>query len=184
MELHYISRSDYRIKSSNDEYLKQFGSFYLIPEGGSNLLAIKGIKEFALMLNIDCDYLCCPVGTGGTLSGLIEGTSSDKKLIGFSVLKGGEFLTEDVRRLSEKSKITANWKLISDYHFGGYAKSSYQLEMFIADFKKEHGIPLDKIYTGKMMAGIYDLIKKGFFERGSTILAIHTGGMLSSTYKS
>jgi 1-aminocyclopropane-1-carboxylate deaminase len=183
MELHYISRSDYRVKSSTDEYLKKFGSFYLIPEGGTNPLAIKGIKEFALILDLDYDYLCCPVGTGGTLSGLIEGTPSNKRLIGFSVLKGGEFLKDDINRLSKKSGASSNWRLISDYHFGGYAKSSHQLEMFMTDFEKEQGIPLDKIYTGKMMAGIYDLLRKGFFERGSTILAIHTGGLQSSAYK-
>lgn len=177
MELHYLSRDAYRTKTSSDHYFKQFGDFYSIPEGGSNLLAVKGIREFASTLNIDYDYICCAVGTGGTLSGLIEGVSENKEIIGFSVLKGSEFLTDEIKKLSTKSKHLSNWQLITDYHFGGYAKKTTQLLEFITSFRTTHKIPLDFVYTAKMMSGVYDLIAKGFFKRGSTLLAIHTGGL-------
>ncbi len=177
MELHYISRTHYRSKSASDIYLNKFNNFYWIPEGGSNFQAVKGVKEFASSLHVDYDYLCCPVGTGGTLSGLIEGTTPEKTILGFAVLKAPEFLNDEVRRLSEKSNDALNWHLVSDYHFGGYAKTPASLLHFIENFQELHKVPLDKIYTGKMMAGIYDLLAKGFFKRGSTILAIHTGGL-------
>lgn len=183
MQLHYISRSAYRTKSTDNDYLKKFGNFYLIPEGGSNALAVKGIKEFVSTIHIHYDYMCCPVGTGGTLSGLIEGAPSDKTVVGFPVLKGAGFLINDIRSLSEKSRVISNWQLMFDYHYGGYAKSTAQLIGFIENFEAHHSVPLEKIYTGKMMAGIYDLLQKGFFKRGSTILAIHTGGIQRASTK-
>src|SRR5688572_8071409 len=176
MELHYVSRDAYRSKSTKP-IVDNFDNFYLIPEGGSNLLAVKGVREFAAKLNTPFEYLCCAVGTGGTLSGLIEGLSPEKKILGFPTLKGAEFLTEEIKKLSERSKHLSNWELVHDYHFGGYAKSTPQLMQFIELFKTIHDIPLEFVYTGKMMAGIYHLISSGYFSRGSTILAIHTGGL-------
>lgn len=176
MSLHYVSRGLYRTKTSSqfmDALKQQFGDFYLIPEGGTNVLAVKGATEFAQTLNTDFDYVCCPVGTGGTLAGLIEGLP-EKKVIGFPVLKGGEFLVNDIRALTS---VKGNWNVVSDYHFGGYAKTNSALEQFIRTFEANHAIPLDQVYTGKMMAGIYDLVQKGHFVKGNTILAIHTGGL-------
>lgn len=177
MDLSYISRGAYRTKSHDDSFLKGYTNYYLIPEGGSNSLAVKGVKEFAQSLNVEYGYLCCPVGTGGTIAGLIEGLPSGKTIIGFPVLKGAEFLVEEINRLSVESRSRSNWRLMFDYHFGGYAKSNEQLTAFMNQFNTNHYIPLEKIYTGKMMAGIYDLMSKGFFEPGSTILAVHTGGL-------
>ncbi len=182
MELHYVSRSAYRTKSETDNYLERFENFYWIPEGGSNLLAVKGVMEFAAAISIPYDYLCCPVGTGGTLSGFVEGAAADKKIIGFAVLKGAEFLDEEIHKLSKKSRNSSSWRIVHDYHFGGYAKSDLKLGRFMEEFTTAHVIPLDPIYTGKMMAGIYDLLSKGFFARGSTILAIHTGGLQTNRY--
>ena len=176
MSLHYVSRELYRTKTSSQFMYaleQQFGDFYLIPEGGTNILAVKGATEFAQTLNTDFDYVCCPVGTGGTLAGLIEGLP-EKKVIGFSVLKGGEFLANDIQALTT---VKGNWNVVSDYHFGGYAKTNSALEQFIRTFEANHAILLDQVYTGKMMAGIYDLIQKGHFVKGNTILAIHTGGL-------
>jgi len=176
MSLNYVSRELYRTKTSSqfmDALEQQFGGFYLIPEGGTNALAVKGATEFAQTLNMDFDNVCCPVGTGATLAGLINGLP-EKKVIGFSVLKGGEFLTEDIQALTS---LNGNWSVMTDYHFGGYAKTNSALEQFIRTFQAKHAIPLDQVYTGKMMAGIYDLIQKGHFVRGNTILAIHTGGL-------
>jgi 1-aminocyclopropane-1-carboxylate deaminase len=177
MQLHYISRVAYRQRSSEDDYLKNFKDFYLIPEGGSNSLAVKGVSEFGKKLTVDYDYLCCAVGTGGTLAGLIEGVDASKKIIGFPVLKDGKFLINEIKNLSVKSRSSSNWELIYDYHFGGYAKKTNQLLAFIENFKIQYKVPLEFVYTGKMMAGIYDLVGKRFFRSGSTILAIHSGGL-------
>ena len=123
------------------------------------------------------EYICCAVGTGGTISGLIEGLPDDKIIIGFAALKGGEFLADEIKTLSVKSKYNTNWQVLHDFHFGGYAKSTPALAQFIERFKMMHNIPLEFVYTGKMMFGIYELLTKGFFKRGSTILAIHSGGL-------
>jgi 1-aminocyclopropane-1-carboxylate deaminase len=178
MRLLYISRHAYRDKTDPlfVEQLKiSYGDFYMIPEGGSNELAVKGLEQFAKELNCDADYICCPVGTGGTMAGIIRGLDGSQKIIGFSALKGGAFLNEAVRILSGKNQ--SNWEINTDYHFGGYAKSTTSLDMFVKRFMEVHQVPLEFIYTGKMMSGIFDLAAKGFFARGSTVLAIHTGGI-------
>ncbi len=176
MTLHYVSREAYRSKNNIVQDFIQGEGFYSIPEGGSNFLAVKGVREFSKTLD-DYDYLCCPVGTGGTLAGLIEGAKSTKKILGFPVLKESQFLFNEIRRLCSNETKSSNWKLIRDYHFGGYAKATPELLRFMETFSNKHNIPLEFVYTAKMMAGIYDLISKGFFQRGETILAIHTGGM-------
>ena len=181
MKLHYVSREVYRNKTDAsfiEQLHNQFGGFYLIPEGGTNELAVKGCAEFArqLMSEVDFDYLCLPIGTGGTIAGMIEGVDESKKIIGFSSLKGGTFLEDEIRKYTAKK----NWQLVYDYHFGGYAKVTNELTEFMNEFEKQFDIPLDPIYTAKMMFGIMDLIKKNFFKSGSTILVIHTGGLQGS----
>jgi 1-aminocyclopropane-1-carboxylate deaminase len=175
MVLKFISREAYRHKSSA-EFLRQlkqeFGDFFLLPEGGTNVLAVKGCEEILTVDDAKFDYICCPVGTGGTISGLINSSGIHQKILGFPALKG-DFLQEEISKFATKS----NWKLILDYHFGGYAKINPELISFINSFKNNYNIPLDPIYTGKMMFGIFDLVEKGFFPEGSKILAIHTGGL-------
>ncbi len=180
MKLKYVSREEYRDKAE-ESFIQtlhdQFGDFYLIPEGGTNELAIKGMTEFgeALINEVNFDYLCLPIGTGGTLAGIVRGMDGRKKVAGFSALKGGGFLVDDVRKWT--SDTFNNWNIIEDYHFGGYAKTTSELNNFMKEFETQHQLPLDQVYTAKMMFGIFDLIQKGFFKRGSTVLAIHTGGL-------
>ena len=175
MQFKFVTREAYRNKLENDfiENLKlEFGDFYLVPEGGTNQLAVKGCEE---ILNIDdegFDFICCCVGTGGTISGLINASKSHQKILGFPALKG-DFIREDIRKFAKKE----NWDLITDYHFGGYGKIKPELITSINDFKRKYNIPLDPVYTGKMMYGIFDLIEKQFFPKDSKILAIHTGGL-------
>jgi 1-aminocyclopropane-1-carboxylate deaminase len=175
MEFHFISRSAYKEKSSS-KFLKElkdkFGSFYLLPEGGTNELAIKGCEEILTTKDLKFDYICCAVGTGGTISGIINSSQKNQQILGFSALKG-DFLKDDVSKLVSKS----NWEIQTDYHFGGYAKVTKDLVEFINNFKAETGILLDPIYNGKMMFGIFDLMKKGYFSKNTSILAIHTGGL-------
>lgn len=178
----YIDRKSYRNKYDKGliQTLKEkFGDFYLIPEGGSNYLAIKGCAEIIPSIKTEFNFVCSACGTGGTLAGLILGLNSKSFALGFSVLKGGEFLYQNVRSLLlhyQKENLD-NWQINLDYHFGGYAKTNKELNNFCAEFKVKHNIPIEPIYTGKMFYGIYDLIKKNFFPANSKIVALHTGGL-------
>lgn len=182
MQIHYISREEYRNKTSEefiDTLNKQFNNFFLIPEGGSNELGILGCKEIIQNIPIDFDYVCCPCGTGATLTGIILSLGNNQTAIGFQVLKAENYIKNEVIQWLEKfnSPKQNNFHIEESYHFGGYAKVNSQLIEFASGFEKENNIPLDYIYTGKMMFGIYDMIEKGHFEKGKTIIAIHTGGI-------
>ena len=175
MELHYVSRHDYRAKKSFNFLKKlkvQFGEFYLIDEGGTNEFAIQGSAEILGEHDIQ-DYICCAVGTGGTIAGIIRSASSNQIVIGFPAVKGPNFLQVAIKGWTSKK----NWVLVNDYSCGGYAKINKSLLNVIDQFYKIHNIPLDVVYTGKMMTGILDLVSKDYFPKGSTILAIHTGGL-------
>lgn len=175
MKLVFVSRKQYKRKDSEaflEEFRQMYGDFYLLPEGGTNASAVKGCEEILTEKDKEFDIICCPVGTGGTVSGLINASSENQQILGFSALKGN-FLRSEISKFSKKN----NWELIIDYHFGGYAKVNRKLVEFINDFKSETGIQLDPVYTGKMMFGIFDLIKKGKFSKNTCILAIHTGGL-------
>ncbi len=180
MKLHYISRSVYRQKGEVwfiEKLKEQFGEFYLIPEGGSNSLAVKGCIEIKEDIDIVYDVICTPVGTGGTLAGLITSHNEDIEVLGFSALKGEGFIEKEVRKLLTGYRDNNNWKINSKYHFGGYAKIKPELVQFISSFHQKHGAVLDPIYTGKMMFGLYDMIDQGTFQQGTTIVALHTGGL-------
>jgi 1-aminocyclopropane-1-carboxylate deaminase len=178
MRLHFISREMYRNKETISfiEGLKElFGDFYLLPEGGSNELAVKGCSEILNNETDPFDYVCCSCGTGATLAGVILSLKANQQAIGFSSLKGGKILEDNVRKyIGDHSN---DWSINHDFHFGGYAKTTPELLNFVKQFKKQNNIPLDNIYTGKMVSGIYDLIKKGYFKRDQKIIALHTGGI-------
>lgn len=176
MHFDFISRQEYRNKTNIDfiEKLKaKYGDFYLIPEGGTNDLAIKGCQEILVDADKKFNYICTSVGTGGTITGLINSAKKHQSILGFPALKGN-FIEKEIKQLTNKSQ---NWRLINDYHFGGYAKYKPELFLFINDFKRDTNILLDPIYTGKMLFGILEMIKKNSFKRGTKILAIHTGGI-------
>jgi 1-aminocyclopropane-1-carboxylate deaminase len=175
MKFEFVTREVYRTKTTPlfIEKLKGYYSdFYLVPEGGTNSLAVKGCEEILTTEDADFTHICCAIGTGGTISGIINSANANQKIIGFPALKG-DFLSDDIRKFVSNS----NWEVQLDYHFGGYAKINEVLIRFINDFYKQTNIPLDPIYTGKMMFGIVDLINKGYFPKGAKILAIHTGGL-------
>lgn len=190
MELHFVSREEYRKKDASflpgvtDDY-------YILPEGGTNELAVKGCSEIISLINIPFDYICCTLGTGGTITGIISSLRENQKAIGFPVLKGGEFLKNEIEKLVTSSEVLSlraksrsenqQYELINDYHFGGYAKKNEELLNFIADYKSKYNIQLDFVYTGKMMFGVFDLVRKDFFEKGATVIAVHTGGLFQFT---
>lgn len=175
MRFKFVTRTEYRTKDSA-VFLRQleeeFGHFYLVPEGGTNEEAIKGTEEILQEGDATYDYVCCAVGTGGTIAGIINSSFAHQIIMGFPVLKG-DFLQEEIKKYTAKE----NWMLQTDYHFGGYAKYNADLLEFIGEFKQKTGILLDPIYTGKLLFGIFDLIMQGQFKNNSKILAIHTGGL-------
>jgi len=175
MQFEFVSREEYRHKTEAGflEKLKhEFGDFYLVPEGGTNELAIKGCEEILTKEDAQFDFVCCAVGTGGTISGIINSILPHQKVLGFPALKG-DFLKNEIRNFAQNE----NWELISDYHFGGYGKVNPELIAFINQFYKDNKVPLDPIYTGKMVFGVMDLIEKNYFPESSKILLIHTGGI-------
>lgn len=181
MKLHYISRSAYRNKNE-EEFIenikKEFGDFYLIPEGGTNALAIKGTAEILSVAERGFSHICTSIGTGGTFSGLAKSIGPDQELIGFSSLKG-DFIRDEIQSLLTQFNIHPKGKIqiLNQYHFGGYGKHSGDLLDFIRWFYKEFQIPLDPIYTGKMVYGLLDQIKNSLIPSGSKVLILHTGGI-------
>ena len=194
MQLHYITRTEYRQKNEAlfIQNLKQkFGNVYILPEGGSNALAIKGCKEIVdeiyLQLDRPFDTICCASGTGATLAGLISAIKPAPRkhqpwAIGFSALKGGHFLNDEVNNfLNNKTtatdRYTDNWRIESSFHFGGYAKINDELIHFMQTFQSQYDFALDAVYTGKMFYGIFKLIQNKTFKPGTTIIALHSGGL-------
>ncbi len=182
MKLVYMDRKTYRDKTSAlllERLHKRFGDFYLLPEGGSNQLAIKGCAEIITEIDDPFDLITVACGTGATLAGIASALETDQNAIGFAALKGATFLNNDIASmLADYGRPDCdNWHIETGYHFGGYAKTSPELFAFIRLFKSEFGITLDTAYTGKMFYGLFDLIGKGTFDRGTRIIAVHTGGI-------
>ena len=176
MQLNFVSRTKYRLRHQA-EYLQQLQQQYpqafIIPEGGSNALAIQGTQEILSPDDLEnYDVICCAVGTGGTLAGIIESSSEQQHVLGFSALKG-DFLKHDIQQWTDKS----NWSLTDAYCCGGYAKITPKLLHFMQQFEQQHHIPLEQVYTAKMMMGLLDLIQYHHFPAHTRILAIHTGGL-------
>lgn len=177
MELHFVSREEYKQKDSTD-FLQnlsiQFQNPYIIPEGGTNALAIKGTATIHDFIPQHYDLITACFGTGGTLAGLIKGKAAHQNILGFSVLKG-DWVKDELRTLLDKEY--ENWTISSSYHFGGYAKWKPELIAFIQEFYEKTGIPLDPIYTGKMMYGLMMEWKKDRISTVNRILCIHSGGL-------
>ena len=181
MWLHYVDRESYRHKTQEDflsDLQGQFGNFLLIPEGGTNAFAIQGTKEILQAEDGRFSHLAVAIGTGGTFAGIAASILSHQTLLGFSSLKG-DFIQHEISRLLDLHQIRPKGevRILEQYHFGGYAKHKPELLDFMMDFFAQTGIPLDPVYTGKMMFGILDQVKKKAFAPGSNILAMHTGGL-------
>jgi 1-aminocyclopropane-1-carboxylate deaminase len=183
MALHYLDRSAYRQRAEPGfvaEQLARFGPAYVLPEGGTNALALLGCAELVAEIrqHTDFDALAVAAGTGGTLAGLLTGLAGEQHAVGVAALKNGGFLQAEIDALTQAAagQTFTNYSLQTGYHFGGYAKYSADLLAFIQQFRARHGVLLDPVYTGKLLFGVLDLIGQGCFRRGSTVVAIHTGG--------
>ena len=180
MRLAYLDRATYRDKMSPEVIAGlhgRFGDFYLLPEGGSNATALRGCAEIPGEIGRPVEVICCPCGTGGTLAGLAHGLGAGQRALGFSALKGGQFLAGDVRSLQRAAfgAPSENWSIYHDFHFGGFAKRNPALDEFITDFEKRHALALDWVYTAKMMYGVFDLVQRGAFRPGTVAVALITG---------
>ena len=184
MKLIFISRTAYRERDSLiEQYQAQYPDHLILPEGGTNLLALKGCVEMIDEIEEQWegrlpDYLCASCGTGGTLAGMIAGMKGRKQLLGFSALKG-DFHQRDIKELLARNKTPAysNWSIQTHFHFGGYARHTAVLIDFINEIRKNQGLPLEPVYTGKLFYGLFELAKAGFFPKGSKIMALHSGGL-------
>lgn len=178
MHLHFVDRAAYQRKNDPDfvaDLQTRFGPCYVLPEGGTNDLARRGtaeiLPEITAWFGHPPDFVCCAVGTGGTLAGLAQSATPDTTVLGFLSLKAADF------QLPFGLKPSENLRLLSDYHFGGYGKTTPELLEFIRDVEQRTGVLLEQVYTGKMLYGIYDLTRRGYFPKNATVVAIHTGGL-------
>jgi len=174
MKLHFVDRSTYQLKESQeqqDKYVEQFGNVYIIPEGGTNNLAVKGCEEILTKSDKTYDIITCCVGTGGTLAGLINASFEHQTLYGFSALKGHQH--QEIENYTRKN----NWKIFEDDTFGGYAKTNRELIEFINRFFRFTSVKLDPIYTGKMLFRLFEMLKNNTISPHTKILAIHSGGL-------
>jgi len=197
MQLHYVDRVRYRLKNEAaflNDIKQQFGNVYILPEGGSNTLALEGCKEIVQEISSELskpfDVICCASGTGATLAGLALAIETEKntlqlptveqRAIGFSALKGGEFLVTEINNFlaSRNTDLSINnWHIETGFHFGGYAKINDELMHFMQEFQSRYNIALDAVYTAKMFYGLFELIKSGTFKPGTVIVAVHSGGL-------
>jgi 1-aminocyclopropane-1-carboxylate deaminase len=175
MHLHFISREAYCHKKKS-KYIQSlndlFGPFYLLPEGGTNHKAILGCSEMLGKDDTKYDYICVAVGTGGTTAGIVKASEEHQKIVGFSALQS-TYQHAEIQKYTNRT----NYEIIDSYAFGGYGKIDSEIVRFINEFKEISGVRLDPIYTGKMMYGVLDLLKRKYFNENSRILAIHTGGL-------
>ncbi len=175
MRLHFVDRDAYRNKTTTtflQQLREHFGEFYLLPEGGTNMHAVRGCAEILNPEDAAYHYICCAVGTGGTLAGLIRAAGENQEVLGFPVLHDPG-VQKTICNFVEKG----SWRLIPGYEEGGYAKMNAELVHFINSFRQQTGILLDPVYTAKMMRGILDQVRLGNIPSGSRVLAIHTGGI-------
>lgn len=194
MQLIGVSRSEYRRKQQPmflQQMRSRFGEFYLLPEGGSNRLAVAGCREIADYFSWQTTsaprFVALACGTGATMSGIVLALAESRlqpaaTVLGVSVLKAQGYIAREVSRWlhseagSESSQLT-NWQVLEDYHCGGYARTSSELQDFLRDFADYSSLPLEPVYTGKLFFGLFQMIRQGGIPADSEIIAIHSGGV-------
>ncbi|MEW2565515.1 pyridoxal-phosphate dependent enzyme [Streptomyces sp. NPDC047070] len=181
MRLHFVDRSTYRCKSEPETLAALLRSTacedaYVVPEGGSNALAVRGCTALGEELGGHADVVALACGTGGTLAGLAGGLPPGRRALGIPVLKGG-FLGAGIRALQEEAfgGPRGDWSLDDRFHFGGYARTTPALDAFADDFEQRHGLPVERLYVAKSLYGLATLAAEGAFPRGTTVAAVITG---------
>lgn len=178
MQLVFTDRESYRNKCTLfKQHFADDPDAYFIDEGGASPEAAMGCSELIDELPQKYDHLFCACGTGATAAGLINGIRKhrlDTVFHAIPVLKNGEFMADEIRQYQTYPH---PFELHTDYHFGGYAKTTPALVDFTKEFIAHTGILIEPIYTGKMLYALFDLARNDYFKPGNQILAIHTGGL-------
>jgi 1-aminocyclopropane-1-carboxylate deaminase len=177
MQLHFISKEEYRKKGECyflENIKNNFPNYLIVPEGGTNQLAIAGTSEIASLIPIDFNFIVTACGTGGTIAGIAKALLPHQKAVGISVLKGKDLLTEKIQQLIGGN---SNFEILTQYHFGGYAKTTEALRKFMVAFHVATNIPIEQVYTAKMLFGTIDLARHNYFPAHSTVILLHTGGL-------
>lgn len=182
MRLHFIDRGTYR-RAGSPQVLSalrdRFGDCYVIPEGGSNALAAQGAAELGEELRGEADVAAVACGTGGTLAGLAAGLGARGRAVGIAVLKGGSphFLGETVAGLQRAAfgDRRGDWRVEARFTCGGYARTTPELDSFVAAFEQRHGMALERVYVAKLLLGLTELAAEGAFAPGATVAAVVTG---------
>ena len=178
MQFIFVSREEYKERNTefyNNHLSLIYPDYYIVPEGGTNSLAVKGCEEIITTTDSMYNFICCATGTGGTISGIINSLHQNQKALSFPVLKD-QSLHSTIKSLIKYPE-KENWDIVDTYHFNGYGKVNDELIKFINQFFNTFDIPLDPVYTGKLFYGIFDMIDHKIFNPNDKILAIHTGGL-------
>ncbi|MFE6163095.1 1-aminocyclopropane-1-carboxylate deaminase/D-cysteine desulfhydrase [Streptomyces sp. NPDC056486] len=180
MRLHFIDRSTYRRKTDPEvlaALVHEAGARnpYVIPEGGSNSLAVQGCTALGEELRGHTDTAAVACGTGGTLAGMAGGLAPGQRALGIPVLKGG-FLGREIQALQQQTfgAPTANWHLDERFHFGGYARTTPELTAFANDFEDRHGLSVERVYVAKLLYALTALSEEGTFAPGTKVTAVIT----------
>ena len=179
MEIHYLERMKYR-EITNDYgifNIKEFEDYYVVPEGGSGKMGVRGCREILGSHTREYELICCPLGTGGTGAGLVNSLEDHQRLILFSALKGGEYLRENIDAWLESEELSNRFEITDEFCFGGFAKFNDELIQFMRRFNETNNIRLDALYTGKMFYGLSRLAIRGELDQNNRILVVHTGGI-------
>jgi len=180
MKLHFISREQYAAKESDAftaTLKKMFGDCSIIPEGGYGIKGAAGAAAIMNYIDAGVTHICCAAGTATTTAGLLLAARPTQQIIAFPVLKGLTDIAQRIHFLTAGKFNPEQLTVEYDYHFGGYAKKTPMLLQFMNELYHQHGLPTDFVYTGKMMLGVMNLVKKDFFPVNSKICVVHTGGL-------
>lgn len=178
MKLVFVSRENYKRRNDAEYHssLKsEYGNIFLLPEGGSNALAVQGCKEILSVETEKYDRIICPVGTGGTVAGIIASAKQYQHITGVAVLEGRDYLLGLIHSHLHGHEVSASWNLESEHTLGGYANTSEELNNFMRAFTASTQIPLDRIYSGKVMFALYNMVKAGQLQNQNVVF-VHTGG--------
>ncbi|MFJ8152436.1 1-aminocyclopropane-1-carboxylate deaminase/D-cysteine desulfhydrase [Streptomyces sp. NPDC094468] len=180
MRLHFIDRSTYRRKTEPEvltALARAAGAAdaYVVPEGGSNAAAVRGCRALGEELRGRADVVAVACGTGGTLAGLAAGLDAGQRALGVPVLRGG-FLAAETERLQRDAfgSRRGHWSLDERFHFGGYARTTPELDRFARDFEDRHGLAVERLYVAKLLYGLVELAAEGRWPRGTRLAAVIT----------
>ncbi|RYZ54537.1 MAG: pyridoxal-phosphate dependent enzyme [Sphingobacteriales bacterium] len=179
MQLIFVSRSAYRSiqeENTTHHFKEQFPDAWVVPEGGANEWGRCGAGEIAQLVPANYPHVCLSVGTGTTFCGIRNALSPTQFVHGFVPMKGGAYLRTAVSSCTDGVD-PSTWDLTDRFHFGGFGRTTLQLITFMNEIYERYRLPLDIIYTAKMLAGIKQLAAEGSFDQTPRVLCIHTGGL-------